>query len=89
MAAVLKTAPSECGEMLVSPPRTATGVNWAFAPDWLTIEEACFLGGHDRGFMLQLIEGGGVDLDDDGLIEKRSLWEWQETSAELAHWDEP
>jgi hypothetical protein len=34
------------------PPETATGIDWAFAPDWLTIEEACFLSGHDRGTML-------------------------------------
>jgi hypothetical protein len=37
--------------------------------------------------MLDIIDVGGVDLDDAGRIEKRSLWEWLEVSVELAHWD--
>jgi hypothetical protein len=75
--------------VLTSTPRVATGVDWAFAPDWLTFEEACFLSGYDRGFMLQVVEVDGVDLDNAGRIEKRSLWEWLEVSVELvAHWDD-
>jgi hypothetical protein len=39
------------GAMLDSRPNVASGIDWAFAPDWLTIEQACFLSGHDRGAM--------------------------------------
>jgi hypothetical protein len=35
--------------------------------------------------MLQIVEADGVDLDDAGLIEKLSLWEWLEVSLMLAH----
>jgi hypothetical protein len=63
-------------------------VTWAFAPDWLTIEEACFLSGRDRGYLLQVIDVDGVDLNNEGLIEKMSLWEWQETELEFAHWQD-
>ena len=63
-----------------------TPITWAFAPDMLTLEEACTLIGYDRGFMLQVIEADGVDLDNAGRIEKRSLWEWPEVSVELTHW---
>jgi hypothetical protein len=75
-------------ELIMSPttPRVASGIDWAFAPDWLTIEEACFLSGHDRGAMLEIIAEDGVDLDDDGLIDKRSLWEFQEALVEAPRW---
>ena len=74
--------------MLASAPKVATGVDWAFAPDWLTVSQACELAGYDRGFMLQVIDADGVDLDNAGRIEKRSLWEWLEVSVEYAHWDD-
>jgi hypothetical protein len=72
--------------MLASSPQIVNGIDWAFAPDWLTVEQACCLSGHDRGAMLYIIDEGGVDLSDAGLIEKRSLWEFQETLAEISHW---
>ncbi|MBN1975939.1 MAG: hypothetical protein JW918_00935 [Anaerolineae bacterium] len=68
-------------------PQIVNMVTWTFAPDWLTFEEACYLSGYDRGVMLQVIEVDGVDLDDAGRIEKRSLWEWLEVSVELAHFN--
>ena len=74
--------------VLTLPPRVATGVGWAFAPKWLTIEEACYLTGHDEEYMRKVIEVDGVYLNVEGLIEKRSLWEWQETVVELAHWND-
>jgi hypothetical protein len=74
--------------VLTSTPRVATGVDWAFAPDWLTVEQACFLSGYDRLTMFAIIEEDGVDLNTEGLIEKHSLWEWQEVTVELAHWDD-
>jgi hypothetical protein len=74
------------GAMLDSRTNVATGIDWAFAPDWLTIEQACFLSGHDRDSMLEIIEVDGVDLDIEGLIEKRSLWEFQEALVLVRHW---
>jgi hypothetical protein len=74
--------------MNASRTRIATGVDWVFASEWLTLDEACFLSGHDRGYMLQAIEAGCVDLKDadELLIQKRSLWEYQQVLVELAHW---
>ena len=60
-------------------------MDWAFAPDWPTLEEACFLSGHGRGTLLEIINGGGVDLSLASLIEKRSLLEFQATLAEVLH----
>ncbi|MFL7793511.1 MAG: hypothetical protein AB8I69_15325 [Anaerolineae bacterium] len=74
--------------MQVSTPRIVNMVTWAFAPDMLTFEEACYLSGYDRGTMLQVLEVDGVDLDNAGRIEKQSLWEWLEVSVEYAHWDD-
>ena len=81
----LRALPGNGSRMKTKPPETATGIDWAFAPEWLTIEEACFLSGHDRGTMLSIIEEGGVDLNVDGLIEKQSLWDYQVTLAEVLH----
>jgi hypothetical protein len=76
-------------QMLTScPQRYVNMVTWAFAPDMLTLEEACYLSGYDRGTMLQVLEVDGVDLDNAGRIEKQSLWEWLEVSVEYAHWDD-
>ena len=68
--------------------RVATTVDWLFAPDWLTVEEACFLSGWDLNSMLEIIAEDGVDLDDEGLIEKQSLYEFQECLALVLHWDD-
>lgn len=72
---------------LESRPNVATGIDWAFAPDWLTIEEACFLTGHDRLTMYCIIGEDRVGLNTEGQIEKRGLWECQEVTVELAHWE--
>jgi hypothetical protein len=90
-----------CGEVALSKgapvtvsqtQRIITPVTWLFAPEWLTVEQACELSGHDRGVMLHIVETGGVDLKDtdDGtvLIEKRSLYEFQEALALVLHWNE-
>lgn len=66
--------------------RVATPVDWLFAPDWLTIEQACELSGWDPETMQEIIDEGGVDLNDAGLIEKQSLHDFQETLAEVLHW---
>jgi hypothetical protein len=68
--------------------RIATPVDWLFAPDWLTLEQACFLSGWDQDSMLEIIKEGGVDLNLEGLIEKRSLHEFQECLAEVLHWED-
>jgi hypothetical protein len=80
--------PDDSKMMQVSTPRIVNMVTWAFAPDMLTFEEACYLSGYDRGTMLQVLEVDGVDLDNAGRIEKQSLWEWLEVSVEYAHWDD-
>lgn len=50
------------------------------------VVKACFLSGHDREAMLEIIEVDGVDLNVEGLIEKRSLWEFQEALVLVRHW---
>lgn len=70
------------------PPRVITLVTWYEFPDWLTIEQACYLSGHSREDMLFIVEDGGVELNDAGLIDKASLYEFQRSLVELAHWDD-
>lgn len=64
----------------------ATPVDWLFAPDWLTIQQACELSGWDTASLLEIVDEGGVDVNDAGLIQKQSLYEFQETLAEVLHW---
>jgi len=61
-------------------------VDWASAPRWLSIEVACFLSGHDRTAVLEIIDADGVDLDDQGRIEKESLWQFLEADALVQDW---
>jgi hypothetical protein len=68
--------------------RIATGVDWLFAPEWLTIEEACFLSGWSESAMKEIIEEAGVDLNDEGLIERESLYEFNECAALILHWND-
>ena len=68
--------------------RVISPVVWMCAPDWLTVEEACDLSGWNRASMLEIIDEGGVDLDNDGLIEKRSLSEFLEALALVVHWND-
>jgi hypothetical protein len=53
--------------------RIAAMVDWLFAPEWLTIEEACSLSGWSESAMREIIEEAGGDLNDEGLIERESL----------------
>jgi hypothetical protein len=58
-----------------------TLVSWAFAPEWLTVEEASALSGHDLSALDWLIKDGALDTRCEGdiwLIEKASLREFQE-----------
>jgi hypothetical protein len=59
-----------------------------FYPEWLTVEQACYLSGWDAAFMQEIIDACGVDLNDAGLIAKDSLWEFQETAALVLHWND-
>jgi len=71
--------------------RIATGVDWAFAPEWLTIRQACALSGWTAMEMLAIIEVGGVDLKDDPddvFIDKQSLRDYQEACALVLHWSD-
>ena len=65
--------------------RVAAPVDWLFGPDWLTLEQACFVLAWNAAFMQEIINEGGVDLNDGGLIEKRSLLEFQGTAALALH----
>jgi len=38
--------------------------------------------------MRHILDIDGVDTSDDGLIEKLSLWEFQEALALVLHWHE-
>jgi len=68
--------------------RVATALEWALAPEWLTLDQACFLSGWDPDTMRMFADEGGVDLNTEGLIEKHSLWELQETAALILHWND-
>ena len=38
--------------------------------------------------MLEIVDAGGVDLNNAGIIEKQSLLEFQEACALVAHWND-
>jgi hypothetical protein len=62
--------------------RVVTLVSWIFAPEWLTIQEASELYGHDADTLRWLIRDKLLDTkhqDDTCLIDKASLREFQET----------
>ena len=63
-------------------------VDWAFAPQWLSFDEACFLSGHDPDEMLDIIDVHGVDLDNEGQIERESLWQFLEAEVLITHWND-
>ena len=67
--------------------RVAFATDWLFFPDWLTLEQACYLSGWDEATMREIIDEDGVDLNVEGLIEKQSLWEFQEMLALVLHWN--
>ena len=67
--------------------RIVTPLTWATAPKWLTPEQAAFLSGHSMDYVQWMIDDDAVDLDDNGLIEKRSLWNFQESLALVLNWD--
>ena len=67
-------------------PRIITLVTWIVAPEWLTIGEACYISGWDQDSMLEIIDESGVDLNEEGLIERESLYEFQESLALVLYW---
>lgn len=76
--------------MLTSPDRIITPVTWLEAPEWLTPEQAAALTGHSLENIQAIVQDGGVELKDGDcvLIEKGSLYDFQETWVELLHWNE-
>jgi hypothetical protein len=66
--------------------RVATLVDWLFAPEWLTLQQACELSGRDPESLQEIVDEGGVDLNNVGLIHKQGLYEFQEALAEVLHW---
>ena len=76
------------GDTLAERLRIPSPLEWALAPEWLTVDEACYLSGWDKDSMLEIIDEGGVDLKDDEatLIDKESLIEYQEAAAEYEYY---
>ena len=74
------------GRPMLPQDRVATLVDWVSAPQWLSFAEACFLSGHNPNAMLEIIDADGVDLDNDGQIERESLWQFLEAEALVLHW---
>jgi hypothetical protein len=66
--------------------QTATLLDWVTSPDWLSLDEACHLTGYDLPAMQSLVDEGMVNLDERGLIDKRSLWEFLESLILALHW---
>jgi len=69
--------------------RVVTPVSWVAAPEWLTVQEACELSGHDVDTLRWMIQDGAVDTRREGdtwLIEKAGLREFQEALLEVLHW---
>jgi hypothetical protein len=67
--------------------RVVTLVSWAFAPEWLTIQEASELSGHNADTLRWLIQDKVLDTkhqDDTCLIEKASLRGFQEALLETS-----
>lgn len=63
-----------------------TLVQWAFAPTWLTIEQARKLSGYDLETLKVLVDAGTLDTREDGgeiLIEKAALREYQEAWLDM------
>jgi hypothetical protein len=50
-------------------------------------EQAAFLSGHSPDYIRWMIDDDALDLDENGLIEKRSLWDFQESLALVLNWD--
>jgi hypothetical protein len=46
------------------------------------------LSGWDGVWVREIIPEGGIDLNPDGLVEKRSLRGFQEAVALVLHWDD-
>ena len=72
--------------MNVQTARVITPVSWLAAPEWLTIEEACYLSGHDEATMRYLILDGNVESkyhDGAWLVDKWYLHEYHETLLEV------
>ena len=65
--------------------QTATLIDWVTFPDWLSFDEACHLAGYDQATMQWLVDDGAVDLDNNGLIEKRSLSEFLDALVLVLH----
>jgi len=60
---------------------------WTISSEY-AIEEACFLSGWSESAMKEIMEEGGVDLNDEGLIERESLYEFNECAALVLHWND-
>ena len=67
-------------------PRVASMVDWMFSPEWVTLDQASFLTGHDADTLRDIIADGGVVAERAGagwLIEKESLREFRDALLEV------
>jgi hypothetical protein len=62
---------------------------------WVLTPRASTLGGEvmtrtvaSWSAMKEIMEEGGVDLNDEGLIERESLYEFNECAALILHWND-
>jgi hypothetical protein len=81
-----QTLPDGEAMAVIPQPHVATMVDWAFAPEWVTVKEASYLSGHDEDTVNWLVEDGSIDTGQDGLIDKASLHEFLEALALVLHW---
>ncbi|MCK9598098.1 MAG: helix-turn-helix domain-containing protein [Sphaerochaeta sp.] len=66
--------------------KRVTLVTWAFAPEWLTIAQAMELSGYDEETMAWLVQDGALESKQEGdtwLVEKASLWDFQEALLDV------
>jgi hypothetical protein len=75
--------------VMVRSARIVTPVSWIAAPEWLSVEQASELGGHDPEVLEELIWEGGLEAkqeDDTWTIERESLHDFQECLWLVQHW---
>ncbi len=78
--------------MQESPKRPmVTPATWWAADAWLTLAQAAELTGRSLEEIQTILQVGGLELREEGgqvLIDKNSLYDFQETLAEILHWNE-
>jgi hypothetical protein len=66
--------------------RPARLLDWVLSPEWLTVDDASALSGLPLDVVRRAMADWCLGLNDDGLINRSSLWEFLESLALLLHW---